>query len=154
MSRWPVRIFGTRMVEPAFSTDFCGMLLAWRITSAMWKREASELMLSRALVILCVVQVDSSLVHWARFRWNFSAFSFGSRILVSSSPVMTGRLNCGFRALNSSTDSSARWAATVRSISLVLSTAVKYGVLSMAGRFRPYCCGLATMFLTACSLGT
>src|SRR5476649_300956 len=118
--------FRHQMVEPATSTVFCGMLLGWRITSGVvWKREASVAMRSRALVILVVVQVDSAWPHCARFRWNLAAFSVGSRILVCSPPVMTGRLNCGFSALNSSTDISASWAAMFRSMSPVLSTAVK-----------------------------
>src|SRR5690606_14498744 len=116
--------------------------------------EASDEMLSLAPVILWVVQVDSAWPQEARFRWNFSAFSLGSRILVLSPPMITGRLNWGLSALNSSSDISASWAAIARSMSLVLSMAVKYGWLSITGRVTLYCPGLLTMFLTACSFGS
>ena len=75
---------GTRMVEPALRRIPAeGRLLAWRMTSGVVpKRLASEEMLSRALLILCVVQVDSAWPHCARLISNFLAFSCGSRILV------------------------------------------------------------------------
>src|SRR6185369_6712904 len=126
---------GTKMVEPAFSTDFCGILFAWRMASGVVPNlRASEAMLSRALEILWVVQLDRAWVQDARLAANLAAFSVGSRILVCSLPVMTGFLNCGFRALNSSTEISASLAASTRSISRVLSIAVKYGSLSITGR--------------------
>src|SRR5262245_4473546 len=111
-------------------------------------------MLSRALEILWVVQLDRAWVHDARLVGNSAAFSVGSRILVCSLPVMTRFLTCGFRALNSSTEISASLAARARSMSRVLSIAVKYGSLSMTGRCTAYWDGLATMFFTACSFGT
>jgi len=127
MSLWlDAEVFGTRMVEPTFSSDFAGMLLAWRRTSGVVPNfEASEAMLTRAPVILCVVQVDRAWPHCARLMWNFSAFYFGSRICVWAPPMITGFLNCGLSALNSSIDISASWAAMARSMSLVLSTVVK-----------------------------
>ena len=108
------------MVEPALSTMRGGILLTSRITSGVVRNFAAMVSIrSRAVVTLCAVHEDSACVHLPRLDLNFSALLLGSRICVSALPMMTGLLNCGLSALNSSIGSSASLAATCTSMSRV-----------------------------------
>ncbi|MCY1247402.1 hypothetical protein D9M72_607290 [compost metagenome] len=80
--------------------------------------------------------------------------SNGSRICGLDAPRITGRLNDGFSALNSSSVMSASLAARFTSISRDVVTVTKYGWSGISGSLTPYTAGLAMMFLTACSFGT
>ena len=100
--------FGTSTTEPIVGCMLGGMAFASRITAGVVLNLAAIVsMRSRVAVTLCAVQLDNAWDHFDKFSLNFSALICGSRIRVLGLPVITGLLNCGFKALNSSIGISA-----------------------------------------------
>ena len=82
------------------------------------------------------------------------ALSHGSSTWGVSADMMTGLFIDGFRARKSASSTCASRATMATSMSRSMGTESKNGWLPMPGRVLPKRAGLATMFLTACSLGT
>ncbi len=101
-----------------------------------------------------MVHDESWPLYAFRLFSNADALSNGSRICGSVAPRITGFENDGFSERNSSSDRFASFAATATSMSRDVVTVTKYGWFGMSGSARPYCCGFAMMFFTACSFGT
>ena len=82
------------------------------------------------------------------------ALSHGSKIWGVPAARITGRLMAGLRALKSSKETPANLAATSTSISRSMGTLLKKGWFWIRGNWVLKASGWATMFLTACNLGT
>ncbi|MNM85040.1 hypothetical protein D3C81_971460 [compost metagenome] len=101
-------------------------LISRSVSASTLSRAASASTRSR-LSTVTAVQLDSPPRYVLRLYWKRSALSNGSRICGLAAPRITGRLNEGFSALNSSSGMLASLAASATSMSREVVTVTKYG---------------------------
>ena len=148
-------LLGTSSVEPVVITTRGGMLLMARNSASLMPvRLAASAGFMVDGAIQTVQLARRPLFCASRLRWNTAALSHGSKICGVPAARMTGRLTDGFRALKSSSDTSASLAASATSMSRLMLTVWKNGWFSISGSRALKASGAVTMFLTACSLGT
>ena len=119
---------GTKIMPPPAILLLEGIpLTAFSSLELMPKRSATFSSASPR-ASFCVRQLTNGWSGFSSLARKISAVSAGTRMLRDPFAAITGRLNAGLSARNSSTGISANSAARFKSMCLAVETAMKYGL--------------------------